>query len=327
MGDHITTQSWPTASVASFRNLDEVPAGSLQLLGSPADDLLWHRPLRAGVAKSDAVLIEAKCGLRWRHSEGRQAPHAPDLCHQCWPRYEVPQSRKLLGHYIETESIRLDTRSLSLVGSLERLPPLGMGHDPSVRPLEWKLPFVLALLDVADGVRTTYRGLMTAQTPQNIAGTTDPFADYAQYATKVAFTSVSVETHGDPDVLNERIRRASEQAIQNLAATILKTAPDGRTPTAPEVAAALHRSHQMNDARIRRDEILQRVAQLVEQFDGEKNWVELVRSDPTLQELAGRTYTRSYVRVLKMESARAGYLPTPKPRGRSGGRKRSTPTE
>ena len=303
MKELITTEPWPTATVGRFRNVEEVPVGSLQLLGKPVEDARWHRPLRSGVAPSGAVLIEAACGLRWRGDNGEQTRYGHHLCDLCWPRYEVAASKKLLGHYIEF-------RGLEFPGEVS--PVVREGEDVTVR-YRHTCPFRLSVLDVEDGVRTTFWGLLSGMTP--VDTTNNPFADFAHQAT-VVFTAVAVEAPGAPELLNERTKQASTKAIQNVATRILTMSPDGREPTASEVAASLSRPFRASEAE-HHDSILRRVAKAVRESDG-MDWKERARQDSELG------YSSGYLRVLKSQAATAGYLPPLKPRGRNGGRRRAS---
>lgn len=286
------------------------------MVGSPPGDDDWHRPRFAGVTPIGVAHIKASCGRMWTEPEGRQAAYASNLCARCWPPFEVPQTRKLLGHHIETKRIEVDPRGISIIGPLS-------GDSAVDRPIEWRMPFVLSVLDVADGVRTTYRGLMTATTPRKIAGTAEPFADVAQYATGVRFSSVSVDAIGRSDLLPERGRRATERAILNLATKILMTGPSQAIPSVSEVAGALDRPSPALSAKDRHDAVLRRVGLLSDRFSGDPNCMDKIRFDSELRSLSARDvpYSTGYVRQLKSTAAQRGYCAPLTPRGRGGGRR------
>jgi len=312
MDTSVSTGPWPTARVGTLANLDEVPSGTLQLLGSRKGDSLWHRPVRAGITPEGRVHIRARCGRRWTDNRGRQAEFAGDLCATCWPPFEDRRHDRTLGHFIEFR--RLGEMTFTSVDALPTDP------RDTTPVLTTEMPFALSVLDVADGVRVAYRGIATVKTPRMPQTSSKPDADWLQYATKVQFTGITVDVHGSPEQFNERSRLASGKALMNIARAILLTSPMGGLPTAAQVASRLDKASEIADTRANQETILRRIAELADHHAGEPDWIEAARLDTKLGKLAGQVYAVSTFKK-KVHDARTFREHVGKPRGRSGGRR------
>lgn len=299
----LTKKSWPDSRLLWRSTVGSAGAGFPKLLVKEDGWGRWHQPAVLEVDE-DADLrhialvdLRTRCGEDVRVGRLLSADYSPELCQRCWPPLAV-QPGEALGHLLERAELEL---------------PRGR--------------FGVSVIDVGEGVRTTYRGRLSLDLRRFSKPTSDVHRDFSALARHAVIDAVETELHGPGIALDRRMKIAMSRTSQEIAIRLAIAGRGNKQPSRQEVREILGWASKSRSERRDADryELLQAVARVYNANPIQGERTKLICQDAeVLRLLRNGKLSEEYARQLVRKAAAAGLIPPLTPRGRNGGRRKGT---